>query len=79
MENKAADAVKEIYQKILDTKLEAIDKEKEAIEDLREAREQARKDQENAKEVSRVPYHRRNTTNQAKKLQCQAAPSYPQC
>lgn len=52
MENKAADAVKEIYQKILDTKLDAIDKEKEAIEDLREAREQARKDQENAKAIS---------------------------
>ena len=52
MENKAANAVKEIYQKILDTKLEAIDKEKEAIEDLRKAREEARKDQENAKAVS---------------------------
>ena len=52
MENKAADAVKEIYQKILDTKLDAIDKEKEAIEDLRKAREQDRTDQENAKAVS---------------------------
>lgn len=52
MEDKAANAVKEIYQKILDTKLEAIDKEKEAIEDLRKAREQARKDQENAEAVS---------------------------
>jgi len=52
MENRAANAVKEIYQKILDTKLDAIDKEKEAIEDLRKAREQARKDQENAKAIS---------------------------
>ena len=52
MENRAANAVKEIYQKILDTKLEAIDREKEAIEDLRKAREQARKDQENAKAIS---------------------------
>lgn len=52
MENRAANAVKEIYQKILDTKLEAIDREKEAIEDLRKAREQARKDQENAKVIS---------------------------
>lgn len=52
MEDKAADAVKEIYQKILDTKLDAIDKEKEAIEDLRRAREEARQDQENAKAVS---------------------------
>ena len=52
LQNKAADAIKEIYQKILDTKLEAIDKEKEAIEDLRKAREQARKDQENAEAVS---------------------------
>lgn len=52
LQNDAADAVKEIYQKILDTKLDAIDQEKEAIEDLREARERANKDQENAKSVS---------------------------
>lgn len=52
MEDKAAAAIKEIYQKILDEKLEAIDKEKEAIEDLREAREQARKEQENAEAIS---------------------------
>lgn len=52
MEEKAANAVKEIYQKILDTKLDAIDQEKEAIEELRKAREQARKDQENAEAVS---------------------------
>ena len=54
MESKAADAVKEIYQKILDTKLDAIDQEKEAIEELRKAREQDRKDQENAKAVSNL-------------------------
>lgn len=52
MEEKAASAIKEIYQKILDTKLDAIDQEKEALEELREAREKARKDQENAKEIS---------------------------
>lgn len=52
MENKAADAIKEIYQKILDTRLEAIDKEKEALEELRDAREKARKDQENAEAIS---------------------------
>lgn len=52
VEDKAASAIKEIYQKILDTKLDAIDKEKEAIEDLRKAREQARKDQENAKAIT---------------------------
>ena len=54
MEDKAANAVKEIYQKILNTKLEAIDKEKEALEELRKAREQDRKDQENAKAVSNL-------------------------
>lgn len=52
MENKAADAIKEIYQKILDTRLEAIDKEKEALEELRDAREKAREDQENAEAIS---------------------------
>ena len=52
MEEKAADAVKEIYQKILDDKLAAIDKEKEALEDLREARERANKDTSNAKTIS---------------------------
>lgn len=52
MEEQAAAAVKEIYQKILNDKLEAIDKEKEALEDLKKAREEANKDQSNAKEVS---------------------------
>lgn len=52
MEKKAADTIKEIYQDILDTKLEAIDKEIEALDDLQKAREEAREDQENAKEVS---------------------------
>ena len=54
MEDKAANAVTEIYQQILNTKLEAIDKEKEALEELRKAREQDRKDQENAKAVSNL-------------------------
>jgi len=54
VENKMAAAIKEIYQKILDTKLEAIDQEKEALEELREAREKARKDQDNAKALSNL-------------------------
>lgn len=52
LQDKAVDAIKEIYQKILDTKLDAIDQEKEALEELQEAREKARKDQENAKAIS---------------------------
>ena len=52
MQNTAADAIKEIYQKMLDARLESIDKEKEALEELREARENARKDQKNAKDIS---------------------------
>ena len=52
IQNDVADAVKEIYEKILETELDAIEKEKEAIEDLRKAREQDRRDQENAKAVS---------------------------
>lgn len=51
-EKKAAEIIEEIYQKILDTKLEAIDKEIEALEDLQEAREKAREDEANAREVS---------------------------
>ena len=54
MENKAAKAVKEIYQKILDTKLDAIDKEKEALEELKEARDRANQDTQNAKAVSEL-------------------------
>lgn len=52
MQDKAANAIKEIYKKILDTRLEAIEDEKEAIEDLRKAREQARQDAENAETIS---------------------------
>lgn len=52
LENKTANAVQQIYQKILNTKLEAIDAEKEALDDLRKAREQANKDTKNAKELS---------------------------
>lgn len=52
LQDKAASAIKEIYQKILNTRLEAIDQEKDALEELREAREKARKDQENAKTIS---------------------------
>ena len=52
VERDAADAIQEIYQKILDDKLEAIDKEIEALEDLRKAREKANKAAEDAKELS---------------------------
>lgn len=54
IEKKAASAIKEIYQDMLDTKLEAIDKEKEALEELREAREKARTDQQNAEDISNL-------------------------
>ena len=52
MEDSAAEAIKEIYQQILDDRLDAIDKEIDAIDDLREAREEARKEQANAEAVS---------------------------
>ncbi len=48
----AVSAIKEIYQKILNDRLDAIDKEKKAIDELQEARNRARKDQENAKTMS---------------------------
>ena len=54
IQDQAAAAVQEIYQKILDTRLEAIDQEKEALEELRDARDKARKDQDNAKEISNL-------------------------
>ena len=52
LENQAADTVKEIYQDILDTKLEAIDREIEALEELRDAREKARGAADDAKAIS---------------------------
>lgn len=52
MQTKAANSVKEIYEKILHDRLEAIDKEKKAIDELQEARNRARQDQENAKTLS---------------------------
>ena len=52
LEKQAADTVEEIYQDILDTKLEAIDREIEALEELRDAREKARGAADDAKEVS---------------------------
>ena len=54
LQDKAAEAVKEIYQQILDTKLDAIDKEKDAIDELREARARANKEQKDAKEVAGI-------------------------
>lgn len=54
IEEKTADAIKEIYQEILNTRLEAIDKEKEAIEELRKERERANKEQSDAKEVAGI-------------------------
>lgn len=52
LQDKTANAIKEIYKKILDTKLDAIDQEKEALNELKEARDRANKDTKNAKAVS---------------------------
>ncbi len=54
IQNQVADAVKEIYKKILDTKLDAIDQEKDALDELRQARERANKDTKNAQAVSEL-------------------------
>lgn len=53
-ENDLADAVKDIYQDMLDNKLEAIDKEIEALDKLKEARDDANKSKENSKELSKL-------------------------
>lgn len=52
LENQLANAVKDIYQKMLDTKLDAIDTEIEALDKLREAREKANKERDNSRELS---------------------------
>lgn len=54
LEHDLADAVKDIYQKMLDTKLEAIDKEIDALDKLREARKRSNEDNKNSKEVSKM-------------------------
>lgn len=54
LEHSLADAVQEIYQKMLDTKLEAIDKEIDALDKLREARNRANEDNKNSKELSKM-------------------------
>lgn len=54
LQDKTANAIKEIYKKILDTKLDAIDQEKEALNELKEARDRANKETKNAKEVSNL-------------------------
>ena len=52
IEKKTADAIKEIYQQMLDDRLKAIDDEKKALEDLRKERERANKEIKDAKEVA---------------------------
>ena len=54
LEHDLANAVKDIYQKMLDTKLEAIDKEIDALDKLREARKRSNEDNKNSKEVSKM-------------------------
>lgn len=54
IQNQVADAVKEIYKKILDTKLDAIDQEKDALDELKKARDRANKDTKNAQAVSEL-------------------------
>ncbi len=54
LQNRTANAVKEIYKDILDTKLDAIDREKEAIEELRKERERANKEAKDAKEIAGI-------------------------
>ena len=54
LENQLANAVKDIYQKMLDTKLDAIDTEIEALDKLREAREKANKERDNSRELSNL-------------------------
>jgi len=54
LEHSLADAVQEIYQKMLDTKLDAIDKEIDALDKLQEARSRANEDNKNSKELSKM-------------------------
>lgn len=54
LETDLANAVKDIYQDMLDTKLEAIDDEIEALDKLREAREEANQAREDSKELSQL-------------------------
>ena len=52
LEKNLAEAVKDIYQDMLDNKLEAIDTEIEALNKLKEAREEANKAKEDSKDLS---------------------------
>ena len=54
LETDLASAVKDIYQDMLDTKLEAIDGEIEALDKLREARNEANQAREDSKELSQL-------------------------
>ena len=54
LEHDLANAVKDIYQEMLDTKLDAIDKEIDALDKLREARKRSNEDNKNSKELSKM-------------------------
>ena len=54
IEKSAANAVKEIYQKVLDDRLEAINKEKDALNELREERSKANKEMQYSKDVAGI-------------------------
>jgi TP901 family phage tail tape measure protein len=54
LEHSVAEAVKEIYQEMLDTKLEAIDREIEALDKLQEARERNNQQLQNSRDLSKM-------------------------
>ena len=54
LEHDLANAVKDIYQEMLDTKLDAIDKEIDALDKLREARKRSNEDNKNSKDLSKM-------------------------
>jgi len=53
-EKDVASATKEIYQEMLDNKLDAIDKEINALDKLREARKRNREDEQNSRDLSKT-------------------------
>ena len=54
LEHDLADGVKEIYQDMLDTKLEAIDKEIDALDKLREAHDEVNQAKQDSEELSKL-------------------------
>ena len=53
-EKDVASATKEIYQEMLDNKLDTIDKEIDALDKLREARKRNREDEQNSRDLSKT-------------------------